>query len=582
MTVSAAYTPDTYAGTGSLDTFAITFEFLSDSDNVKVSIKNDTTGVITVQTAGNQYNVSGSNVVFTAGNIPASGETIIIELDPDFKQEADYQENSDFPAETTETALDKLTLEAQINKNKIDSSLKLDAEAAESVDTVLPRVSAAAVSDQYLKWDSAGTGFESFTLSSSAGIGNVVEDTSPQLGGDLDLNSFDITGTGDINITGTVTCSGNSTADTIRLTGTSNQVVLGQGQTYTITLSGTAVSSSKTVTIPNATDTLVGKATTDTLTNKTIDDDNNVIQNLAVSALKAGTDGELITWGADGLPTTVGAGISNQVLTSNGAGSPPTFQNNTQQDLGFRYINGFKLDTATDADRDIIVQSGACRDSSDTYNIELSGTLTKQIDANWSAGNNSGGFPSGLTLSADTVYHFFIIYNSTTDTVDAGFDSNLDASELLSDASGYDSYRRVGSIITDSGSNILPFVQRGSWFFWRTIEKDIDTTIGTTHTTGTINVPTGISVLALCNVTLSDPLDAYLYIKNTSADSQSPSTSNAPLFTLCTLTGGAIGGTQVLVSTNTSGNITYASTQATSTLRISTIGYYDFRGQDNQ
>ena len=35
-------------------------------------------------------------------------------------------------------------------------------------------------------------------------INNVVEDTSPQLGGDLDLNSNDITGTGDINITGTL------------------------------------------------------------------------------------------------------------------------------------------------------------------------------------------------------------------------------------------------------------------------------------------------------------------------------------------------------------------------------------------
>ena len=35
-------------------------------------------------------------------------------------------------------------------------------------------------------------------------INNVVEDTTPQLGGDLDLNSSDITGTGDINITGAI------------------------------------------------------------------------------------------------------------------------------------------------------------------------------------------------------------------------------------------------------------------------------------------------------------------------------------------------------------------------------------------
>jgi hypothetical protein len=37
---------------------------------------------------------------------------------------------------------------------------------------------------------------------------DIVTDTTPQLGGNLDLNSNDITGTGNINITGTVTSDG--------------------------------------------------------------------------------------------------------------------------------------------------------------------------------------------------------------------------------------------------------------------------------------------------------------------------------------------------------------------------------------
>lgn len=45
------------------------------------------------------------------------------------------------------------------------------------------------------------------TGSGGAGIASVVEDTSPQLGGDLDLNSSDITGTGNINISGGVTAT---------------------------------------------------------------------------------------------------------------------------------------------------------------------------------------------------------------------------------------------------------------------------------------------------------------------------------------------------------------------------------------
>jgi len=41
-----------------------------------------------------------------------------------------------------------------------------------------------------------------------SGISNIVEDSSPQLGGDLDLNSNDITGTGNINIAGNLTVLG--------------------------------------------------------------------------------------------------------------------------------------------------------------------------------------------------------------------------------------------------------------------------------------------------------------------------------------------------------------------------------------
>jgi hypothetical protein len=44
-----------------------------------------------------------------------------------------------------------------------------------------------------------------------AATNEVVEDATPQLGGDLDLNSNNITGTGNINITGTIQSSGNIT-----------------------------------------------------------------------------------------------------------------------------------------------------------------------------------------------------------------------------------------------------------------------------------------------------------------------------------------------------------------------------------
>jgi len=72
-----------------------------------------------------------------------------------------------------------------------------------------------------------------------SGISSVLGDTSPQLGGDLDLNNNDITGTGNVNITGVVTATsfvGNVTGD---LTGdvTGNADTADQVKTQTTTTS---------------------------------------------------------------------------------------------------------------------------------------------------------------------------------------------------------------------------------------------------------------------------------------------------------------------------------------------------------
>lgn len=83
-----------------------------------------------------------------------------------------------------------------------------------------------------------GTGVLTATMNDSATrtvdldgryLENVVEDTTPQLGGDLDLNSSHITGTGDINIIGSGTLTGDLTVDTntLYVDSTNNQVGIG-------------------------------------------------------------------------------------------------------------------------------------------------------------------------------------------------------------------------------------------------------------------------------------------------------------------------------------------------------------------
>jgi len=50
------------------------------------------------------------------------------------------------------------------------------------------------------------------------------------------------------------------------------------------------------------------------------------VDNIAVATLADGTDGELITWDANGAPAVVAVGTAGQVLTSGGAGVAPTFE----------------------------------------------------------------------------------------------------------------------------------------------------------------------------------------------------------------------------------------------------------------
>ena len=58
-----------------------------------------------------------------------------------------------------------------------------------------------------------GTNSDGTTVGGTTAVAGTIDsllaDTSPQLGGDLDLNSRNITGTGNINISGTITASGN-------------------------------------------------------------------------------------------------------------------------------------------------------------------------------------------------------------------------------------------------------------------------------------------------------------------------------------------------------------------------------------
>ncbi len=110
----------------------------------------------------------------------------------------------------------------------------------------------------------------------------------------------------------------------------------------------------------------------------------------------------------------------------------------------------------TDPEHDIDFPTGVARDSTDSEDIRVDIGFTKRIDANFLPGDDNGGFPSALSLTADTTYNVFILKDATG-AVDGGFDTDINAVNLLADASplGFTFYRKIGEVTTDSSSNIF-------------------------------------------------------------------------------------------------------------------------------
>ena len=83
MTISSTTVKNSYSGDGSTSAFSYTFKIFANSD-LQVIIRSST-GAETVKTITTHYTVSGAgdanggSVTFTSGNIPASGETVVIE-----------------------------------------------------------------------------------------------------------------------------------------------------------------------------------------------------------------------------------------------------------------------------------------------------------------------------------------------------------------------------------------------------------------------------------------------------------------------------------------------------------------------
>jgi len=259
----------------------------------------------------------------------------------------------------------------------------------------------------------------------------------------------------------------------------------------------------------------------------------------------------------------------------------------TNSPLPRSYLAGLGMSNAVDTSHDIAIAVGKARNSTDAHNIQFTSGLTKQIDANWAAGDEAGGFPSGVTLgSGTTTYHVFVIYNSTSGVTDAGFDSSLTASNLLTDATGYTAYRRIGSVIITSGNTIYQFIQNGDEFYFKnTFLDQSNNVITSTSKLLGLSTPKGITTKAIFNFHISSTSTRRtIYFSSPSVTDQLPATTTAPAgqWTTPNPTANDIsaGGSHGMVWTNTSGQIRARASNNMS-LYLTTIGWIDRRGRDD-
>lgn len=252
------------------------------------------------------------------------------------------------------------------------------------------------------------------------------------------------------------------------------------------------------------------------------------------------------------------------------------------------HIDGGELaNNATDPDHDIDFAPVVCtmRDGAGNYtSFRSTATITKRIDAAWAAGNNAGGLASAVTLSADSMYIPFFI-GKDDGTVDAGWDTDINAANLLSDATGYSWFRRaLRGQFTDSLSNLRGIVQFGDVVRYKDVVPDVDNdSTGTqgVFKTAAVSVPPNQmgSFLFLVSAASSTFVSGHITgaVGNTSKDVADRAIS------ISTQTSGNVGCsvvTQVLVSAGSQVSYTLTTPGSWSRADVGTRGWTDDRGRN--
>jgi hypothetical protein len=249
------------------------------------------------------------------------------------------------------------------------------------------------------------------------------------------------------------------------------------------------------------------------------------------------------------------------------------------------HLSGGILSTGADPLTDVDISAYAARDFTDTLTMTGSAT-TKLMDAQWDTGSNAGGLPSALfPVQILLWHHVFVISNADGTTQDAGFDTSLSAVNLLAD-SGLTLYRRVGSVLINSSSQIIAFRQYGGRIIWETpiLEYNQSGGIGTAAVLVGVSTPLGVITQADLGINITNTAGSSMCLYASSPDALNFAPTSITGHVRSNINGSntSTGDAVVPVPTDILSRIRFRINTGggASNVRVNCFGYYDSRGQD--
>ena len=165
----------------------------------------------------------------------------------------------------------------------------------------------------------------------------------------------------------------------------------------------------------------------------------------------------------------------------------PTTSDTTKATISdlVRGCSGFPAGIATTT----TYTTGAGFCTSDDYStiLKLTANITKNLGI-FVVGNNNGSLDAG-TVSADTWYYSYIIYNPTTQVNDILMSLSASAPTM---PSGFTKKRRIGSFKTNSSSQVTSFIRRNGVVTFGSPYTAYAGNGSTSNYATTMGVPTGI------------------------------------------------------------------------------------------